>query len=90
MNWEFNQGMTDISQTAQISSNWFDYFLNSTMLSMIVLDAIVALVILIAHRWFVLNERKINATSSIPTTSTIAANTEVPLPGLAARPALLT
>ncbi|MBP0577943.1 hypothetical protein J8I29_01350 [Labrys sp. LIt4] len=81
--------MTDISQNAQISSDWFSYFFNSTMLSMIVLDLIVALVILIAHRWFVLNERKLNATSITPTTSTTPEKIEAHLPGIAIRPAAL-
>lgn len=57
--------MTDISQNAQVSSDWFNYFFSTTMLSMIVLDVIIALVIIAAHRWFVLNERKLNATSII-------------------------
>jgi hypothetical protein len=81
--------MTDISQNAQISSDWFSYFFNSTMLSMIVLDLIVALVILIAHRWFVLNERKINATSTTTKTSASPEKIETRLPGIAIRPAAL-
>ncbi|MGJ4857249.1 hypothetical protein AB4037_01610 [Labrys sp. KB_33_2] len=81
--------MTDISQNAQISSDWFSYFFNSTMLSMIVLDLIVALVILIAHRWFVLNERKINATSTTSATSTASEQIETRLPGIAIRPVAL-
>ncbi|WP_454815511.1 hypothetical protein [Labrys neptuniae] len=81
--------MTDISQNAQISSDWFSYFFNSTMLSMIVLDLIVALVILIAHRWFVLNERKINATSTTSATSTASEQIETRLPGIAIRPVVL-
>lgn len=81
--------MTDISQNAQISSDWLSYFFNSTMLSMLVLDLIVGLVIVAAHRWFVLNERKINAASSKSNTVNAAATIEPRLPSLATRPAVL-
>lgn len=80
--------MTDISQNAQISSDWFSYFFNSTMLSMIVLDLIVALVILIAHRWFLSNERKINAASVNAITSSASGTIDARLPGITSRPAV--
>jgi hypothetical protein len=62
--------MNDIAQSTQLSSEWLQYYFNSYMLEMIVLDLVIGLVILMAHRWFVLTERKLNADTPPQTCAT--------------------
>jgi hypothetical protein len=64
--------MADIAQTTQASSDMIQTMFASRMTDMIVLDLVVAVAILLAHRWFIVSERKSNATlasSSGPTGS---------------------
>jgi hypothetical protein len=50
--------MADIAQNAQVSSDALQAMFNLRMTDMIIIDLAVAVVILLAHRWFVLNERR--------------------------------
>ncbi len=56
--------MADIAQNAQASSDMLQAMFASHMTNMILLDLVVAVGILLAHRWFIHTERKANAASA--------------------------
>ena len=58
--------MADIAQNAQLSGDLLQAMFASNMTNMIVLDLVVAATIVLAHRFFLANERRINSTSSTP------------------------
>ena len=58
--------MADIVQNTQLSGDALQTMFSSGMTGMIILDLVVAATILLAHRAFLANERKINAPSSTP------------------------
>ncbi len=53
--------MADIPQNAQVSGELLQAMFASRMTDMIVLDLVVAVAILLAHRWFIHSERKKDA-----------------------------
>ncbi|CAM5771698.1 hypothetical protein LMIY3S_03595 [Labrys miyagiensis] len=58
--------MAEVTQNAQLSSDLLHTMFASNMTNMIVLDLMVAATILLAHRIFLANERRLNATSPTP------------------------
>lgn len=53
--------MTDLAQNAQMSSDMIQAMFETRMTSMVILDLVVAAAIVLAHRWFLASERRINA-----------------------------